>query len=231
MTLAEVIKSKKAELEDFLEQQAFYNHPHRLSEISMTGTDTRIIDTRPVVTGLTAQERTDVIYGADVPVITRKIIEKIPHIGSDPAPPQAKGEFAMMINPMGPWEARCQNGLDNDDAVIGQTTIVPYTRATTSSPWVAGTPNTFDITGNLVIDILDGGEPPSQGRGADIDASRCKIVVDFQILSIVDFIYRFPWDDPWASETALFTDSLNDWITAGGTGYSGSTDLTLVFTS
>lgn len=230
LELSEIVKQKKEDLIYGLSGK--WNHPHRLSVISATGTYTQIIDTRPVRTGfLTAQERTEVIEGNLIPVITRHFVSNVPFRGASPAPIQDQGKFAMMHDALTPWKADCRFGNENTPVKIGTETIQGYTRPNTSSPWTPSTSFASDIIGNMVVSILDGGESPSYGRGADIEASMCSIWVDISYLGLYKEVRRFPWDDPWDSETQIFTDFLADWITDGGLGYSGSTSLEIVFNS
>jgi len=233
--LSEIVKSKKAELQSFL--IAFWNHPHRLSEVSLTGTYTTIVDERSFTgAGLSASVETATLTGSLFTTTTRKLAEKTPFKASLSEISLAQGEIAMMHNALIPWEVFQATGTVNSDVTVGSLVVDDYTRPNTSSPWTLVSSNTFDIDGHFEIGIIDGGDEISGGRGADVDSSRCSISIAISagVYSFTVEFFRFPWDDPWSSETTAFSDNLSDWITAGnaanGGGYSGSSSLEAVFT-
>jgi len=181
------------------------------------------------IENLTAQLRTDVYIGESFPIITRVIIENVIFKSSSPSIP-AKGEISVMHDASTPWRIASEAGLETDPVVIGTTTIEAFSRDSISDPWESVSSYDTDITGNLVFAVTGGGDPTSGGKGTG-DSNKAQLLINISALGIFEYIGRFPWDDPWTSETDIFTDFLDAWILDGGTGYSGSSTLEIFFAS
>jgi len=226
------IKEKKHDLHDFL--QYYWNHPHRLAEISLSGSLTQIEDGRQFTgAGTSAFMDTYDYTGSLFPVITRKFYENQPFKTSGSGPQPAKGEITISQNCIYGWRMISNQGNPNDDVTVGTFTRESYTRATTGDPWVLGSTTSYDLTGNFICLPNNGGDVVSGGRGADIATSKADILIDISIMGLYTTIGRFPWTDPWASEVDAFTDFLDDWIANGnatyGAGFSGSCSMSLDF--
>jgi len=226
-----IIKQKKHDLHDFL--QGYWNHPHRLTEISLSGYLTQIEDGRDFTgAGTSAFVDTYDYTGSLFPVITRKFYDNEP-FKSFAGPEPSKGEITISQDCLYGWRMISNQGLENDPVTVGTFTRESYTRATIGSPWVLGSTTSYDLIGNLICLPNNGGDVVSGGRGADVDSSKADILIDISIMGLFTTIGRFPWNDPWASETDAFTDFLNDWIANGnaayGAGFSGSCSMSLDF--
>ena len=226
------IKEKKHDLHDFL--QSYWNHPHRLAEISLSGTLTQIEDGRlKTGAGTSTFMDTLVFTGSLFPVITRKFYENQPFKTSGSGPQPTKGEITISQNCIYPWRMISNAGHPNDDVTVGTFTREGFTRTTTSDPWVSGGSSTYDLTGNFICLPNNGGDVVSGGRGADIESSKAEINFNISVIGIYETVKRFPWVDPWASDTDVFTDWLDDWIANGnatyGGGFSGSSSMSLDF--
>lgn len=232
------IKEKKYDLHDFL-QNCHWNHPHRLAEISLSGSLTMIEDRRYFTgAGTSASVITETITGSLFPVLTRKFYENEPFYTSGPPPGGGKGEFTISHKYLYAWRMFTGGGILNDLAVVGTRTSQGYTRTTTSDPWVAGSSSSFDLMGSFGAGPVSGtgGDIISGGRGPDIDTSKATLGFSLSGDSSAGpfgYFYRFPWDYTWASEVDIFTDFLDDWIANGnatyGGGFSGSCSLSLDF--
>lgn len=229
-----IIKQKKHDLHDFL--QEYWNHPHRLAEISLSGSLTMIQDERFYSTGPSALVDTYDYTGSLFSVITRKFYDNEPFKDLSIPPEPAQGEITISQNCLYGLSMFLNYGLSNDDVTVGTFTRESYTRSSISDPWVLAGTESYDITGNFVCYPYGGGDVVSGGRGSDVDTS--KATIDFGIstsenLFISTTIGRFPWTDPWPSEVDIFTDFLDDWIANGnatyGGGFSGSCSLSLDF--
>lgn len=226
-----IIKEKKYDLHSFL--QEYWNHPHRLAEISLSGTLTQIEDDRlKTGAGTSAMVDTLVFTGSLFPKITRKFYDNEPFKSFD-GPDPAKGEITISQNCIYPWRMISNAGHPNDDVTVGTFTRQGFTRTTTSSPWVFRGSSTYDLTGNFECSPINGGDIVSGGRGADIESSKAEINFNISVIGIYETVKRFPWVDPWASDTDVFADWLDDWIANGnatyGGGFSGSSSMSLDF--
>lgn len=230
----DVIKSKKNAAHAFFIGDNYFNHPHRLASVGLSGSMIKIADGRlSSSAGLEASLITSTYTGSLYPEVVRRLFEKDPVIETMANALPAKGEICMGHLLAFPWRIYVQHGPLNDSVTVGTRTDQRYTRSTMGSPWVAGSLFTYDITDMLQCSITGGGSPTSGGRDAEDDTEKASILIAMYEPAISGTIKRFPWDDPWASETGIFTDHLAAWIAAGnaihGAGYSGSCSLSLDF--
>ena len=243
----EEFKDKKENLINWAGQSR-YNHPHRLTGISVSGSFDYTIDERDFTSPGTSADL--YVYDIDFSLANsaeRIFIDKFPWRGSTPPVEPDADEVVLAHQPLeGMWEiipSYGANGIRPTREVVGTLTVTPYTRPTTGDPWVAGTPVETDMEFSFGMFISGGGEPASGGRGDDSSDEETQITFSDSWIgtgasNLPDFgvvLGRLPWDDPWSSETAEFSTILSDFIsaanTADGGGHSGSTTLSLDFTS
>lgn len=222
--------------------QRFWNHPHRLAAITLTGTLDYTLDERDFGTP-PSYSASRYVFDLDfsaIAALARKLPDKTPWIFiPDPAD---VGEFVLYHEPRKMWEMLFSLGALPADVVIGTCTTTLYTRADPSDPWTTGSTTTTDIDGNLDLLIAGGGDGSLKGRGDGSDDEKAQITVfhpvtggseSFRIPSIYAEILRLPWSDPWAAESSAFSTAFDDEIdarnTTDGGGHSGSTTATLTF--
>jgi hypothetical protein len=236
-TLLNSVKMRKAMTHSHL-VNLYYNHPHRLAEISTSGSLSYIIDEREFTSpGNYAKLYDFDIDFSDMPAWTRLLWQKngYPGIGSVPV---SNGEFGWLHRPLYFWRAEVVYGSTPSAVKIGTCTQTNYSRPTADDPWEEDSSDTTDIDGYFQFFLLSGG-----GGGAfdGREGLPCEISFSgsfdgtnsFKLPNLNALIERFPWDDPWASESAAFSDAFDDHLdtenAADGGGHSGSCSLELVF--
>jgi hypothetical protein len=124
-------------------------------------------------------------------------------------------------------------------------TLKLYVRESEEAEWVQTSIETEDIFENGYPAVITtspffngpGGHPVSGGRGADNDENSACLFYGFtgsgSPFSLASGTYRLPWQDPWADESAVYTQAMTDWIAENndfdGGGWTGSTTVTLEF--
>ena len=238
--LSDLVKSKKAAIFDFLQGDTttYLNHPHRLASVSMSGTRTKVEDTRlfsSAGSAYVAYVTTEYVDGSLLTPWTRMFDGKTPvHSAtlSDALPTPGDGEIYLMHRTGRPWYIYQVGVTSPANTLIGTRTTDTYTRSNLSDPFAFSSTYSEDITGSIsALTISGGGNTVSGGRDTD-PSSKSQIYTT--AMGVTSSIYRFPWNDPWDSETDVFSDDLAAWIAAGntayGAGYSGSCSLSLDFT-
>ena len=240
--LNQSIKNKKNSYSIFF-ADSFFNHPHRIPKVAVSGTLNYTIDGRDFIpTPITSATKYEfsLDYSLSDPWI-RVFQANYPWRTFAPPTILAQGEFTPGHRPHSPWEFRDTTGDPTDIAVIGTCTKTTYTRTLIIDPWTAGTPVVTDISHKFFPSISGGGDIFSGGRGAGSDAEKTQIEYAesydgaeyTRLPNFSDFIFRLPWDDPWASETAIFATVFSDFLADGnstdGGGHSGTCSLSLDF--
>jgi hypothetical protein len=235
-----LIKNKKSTLATSYRGYS-YNHPQRLSQLGLSGTLSYTRDERDFtgILGVATRYVFDLDYSLATPW-NRVLVEKQPW-GALPVT-LADGEFTMGHKPLYMWEVNAAYGGDPAEVVIGTCTATPYSRATISDPWTAGTDVVTDVNYKIIFLMYDGGLPPSMGRGTDTTLEKVTIEM-FEgtsgtatdlLPSFYAKVLRLPWTATWASETAIFSGIFSAFITASNTadggGHSGSCSLSVDFT-
>lgn len=214
---------------------AFNDHPHRITGVSMTGTTSIDRDQRDVALGLSCNRTVwEVNYGL-LPSWDRLLRSKIPILAT--SNPTTQGKFYVTQDVKFFWRFLMAFGPSFDPVKLGETTDFTYTRPSTDDPWVLATQNSYDINGAWTPEVAlpyRGGHPTSGGRGAD-DPANSVAINPPQLAYLADtLVARLPWLDPWASESAAFTDALttvlDDQNALGGAVWTGSTTASMVFT-
>lgn len=245
-TLNTAIKAKK--LAAWVLSNGWWNHPHRLASIDVSGTLDYTIDERDFTSpGLTANVYVFDLDFSGASGYTRIFEDKTPwrvnNLTPDPAPAgaPAAGELILAHRPRRMWQAASVSTAPSA-ATIGTCTETAWSRPSVSDPWVEGASSTTDIDFYFSIAFSAGGEPDSQGRGDSSDDERLAInfgenfsgTNSFRLPALSGFVYRLPWNDSWASETTVFSDLFDDHLTAenaaDGGGHSGTCTLSLDFT-
>lgn len=241
MTLEEYFsffKTKKNTIAGILKNSA-YNHPNRIAKIATSGAISYTIDERDFASPGTSAN----LYEFDIDYSlanewTRVFEPFYPWNGGSPTALN-QGEFLPAHAPATMFQFQTSYGTTPSSVIGGSVTRTPYTRATTSDPWTAGTPVTTDLDLQLTFTITGGGNTISGGY--DTDNSARALITFFEAVSgthasklpsMGALIYRFPWDT-WTSETAEFATIFADAITAAnaadGGGHSGTCSLSLDF--
>lgn len=247
----ESIKTRKLRVIQFA-QTYYFNHPNRQTGIEVSGSLSYTIDQRQFTIFSSATSASVFNYSLDFSLAdsyTRIMETRFPwrfNTTSGVPSTLSAGEFAWAHRPLSLMWSMNQAMAATGSVKIGDCTETPYTRTTTSDPWVAGTPITTDIDFRFTTTLTGGGEAFSGGKGDDSDDEKTSIGVGcfftgteaglLPPLSVTNNtdILRLPWNDSWASESAVFSTMFNDWIVdqnlLNGGGYSGSCSLSLDFT-
>jgi hypothetical protein len=128
-----------------------------------------------------------------------------------------------------------------DPVVVGTKTTTRYIWNDGTLAWDVDTVTNENISLRFILYLYGGGDPVSRGRGTGGDDN--KTIISFYLDpspggAYPDFgeirVKRFPWDNSWASESALFSTAFSDFIDTNnafyGGGFSGSCSLSLNFT-
>ena len=209
------------------------NHPNRLPSITLSGTLTHDDDRRDTEIGLTATRTVKEIDFTTFTPWVRVYRGKIPLL-SLPTDINGDSEFSIFAPSFAPWSATAKIG-GTPDTTCGTSTFYEYSRATDEDPWVEDSSTPTDIVIAWTPSIDGGGHPVSGGKGADDEDNSIQISnwpnVFGNISSVA--VYRLPWENPWASESALFSatfdDDIDDLNTADGGGHSGSCTFSVSF--
>jgi hypothetical protein len=242
-----LVKNKKASMASFLETR-FYNHPHRLPSVALSGALTYTVDERSFtahsspVNGEVAYVFVFNLTFTGTAAYTRIFESRYPWI-SVPSGTPAQGEF-LISHRHGTyfWRFEIDSGPTLDPEVIGTVTRSKYVYS--SGAWGLDSVDApQDITLQFTFSISGGGDPTSGGRDDDSDDERATILVTPDLSGtysdkLPEFgstnVYRFPWDDPWASETTAFSDIFATHLitknAADGGGHSGTCSMSLDFT-
>lgn len=245
-TFSELVKTKKALRSNTHLGHAF-NHPHRLESISVSGTVTYTRDERafdpPHETTATRK-----VYSIDLAPLwdwTRLWQTKYGWQSADPPSDPGEAEFVLYHIPLWPWIMQQRRGDTPENVKIGTVTTTNYTWDDEEEDWIEGTTDAgVDVMGGFLVTLYGGGHPVSGGRGADDDDNSVVITVSGMLDGLFTTggvspgtpvqILRLPWDDPWTSESAAFSDMIADIITAlnadNGGGHSATASVTLGFT-
>jgi hypothetical protein len=210
------------------------NHPHRLPFMKITGLVDYEFDSRSHPTNLTASHETISMDFSALPYWTRIYEEELPVIQ---AGMPGQGEFTLTHSDTYFWRFEPEEGSQNAQVKVGEEITISYERADPADEWDEVSSTTTDIMMDWVPNILyGGGDPTSGGKGADDEAnsvSISNIIYSSGFFVPNGTIYRLPWEDPWSNETAVFADSLADYIAEGNAAnpgfWSGSTTMALEF--
>jgi len=231
------------------------NHPHRLSSIRLSGSYNMEFDGREVAgEALTARKNITNVNYSLLPAWTRVYGEKLPVIDTigqtgvagGGGSPNDESEFYVQQDINYFWRFYLVAGSIPDPVKIGEFKTTFYGRDSVESEWFEAYTETEDIFENgypAVITTLPffnglGGHPVSGGRGPDNDEN--SVFIYYYTSAGVNYegpysvgVYRLPWQDPWANESALFTQAMTDSIADAnaysGGGWTGSTTVTLEF--
>lgn len=234
----EAWKRKKWRMYNEMSYWRYFNHPHQLETVSLSGSVSFVIDER---LGVGADGTSFTTYEADAdyslaPSWSRVLMDKVP-IADDPLTLGA-GELTMMHRACEPWKATGWIGATPEFVAIGTYTTKFWVRDTTGDPWTLDSSVTVDILFSWVPFIGGGGLAPSYGKGTGGVDEDCGMYIAMEIsiedtAGYPDFssteITRSPYTDPWSSETAEFASIFSDWLSATA-GASGSCSLSLDFT-
>lgn len=207
----------------------YFNHPHRLPAIKLTGDLTHDFDQRASATGLSALRTLKEIDFSLLPSWEREFSDKFPSAQAPGTWPTTSA-FLIYQDVHAPWRMEAEFGPEPSTVIVGTSTDYVYTRDTISAPWVEFSATPSDILLAWTPAISGGGIPASGGKGADTDANSVAI-------SLADIswfpsctVYRLPWQEPWASESAILSDAFDALLLSQGSDYSGTTTATLEFT-
>lgn len=231
------VKIRKSSIHNLLLNRKF-NHPHRLNQISMTGSFSLIIDGRgftafpPVVGSTTTLTEYDLDL-APVPSFTRYFENKCPishYLSAELSSPR---KIALLHQPRYPWRFIQNDRYEYEPTVVGtyKTTSFIYD----GTNWNQTSTTTSDHAFDFYVSIDGGGYLYSGGKVADSDAVKARILLTHNLPEIDTplEILRLPWQNTWASETAIFSNAFNAFIADGnaanGGGYSGSCSVSLNF--
>jgi len=248
----ESVKAKKrAFVDDYVN-----NHPHRLSSIRLTGSYNIQFDEREIATTqLTAYKTNEDVDYTPLSAWTRVYGEKLPVIGdigqigvAGGAGSPGENEFYVAQDLNYFWRFYLVAGSRPDPVKVGEFKTTLYEREVltydpiTYSEWEEISADTQDIEENGYPTIITaapfynstGGHPVSGGRGADNDENSAFLAYVISGSNVPSSgIYRLPWQDPWADESAMFTQAMADYLEAenaySGGGWTGSTTVTLEF--
>ena len=229
------------------------NHPHRLSSIRLTGSYNFEFDGR-VVAGeaLTAPKiNVDVDY-ALLPAWTRvygdlPVISPIGQVGGpEPTLNIGVNKFYVAQNLNYFWRFYLVAGSLSEPVKVGETKTALWARDSEESEWFEAYTETEDIMESgypfvsVSFDSGIGGDPVSGGRGPDnaensVDIGFALPSSGFPISTGYERpIYRLPWQDPWANESGVFAQNMQDFVDGNndyqGGGCTGSSSVTLEFT-
>lgn len=213
------------------------NHPHRLPALRMSGTLNHEDDRRVTAGGLTATRTVVDLDFSLMATWTRVFREKVPLLALQTG--LAEGTFGLFHRSAQFWSLWVSNSFGATPATvtIGTTTVYRYTRTTVMDPWVLDTTTTTDYDYQWRPVLFGGGDPSSGGKGPDNEDNSIRITAfqgGFPFLGNVA-VYRLPWEDPWTSESTIYSDAFADGLatrnTASGGGHSGTCSATLHFTA
>lgn len=240
MTHIESLKSKKREGAILLGSACSYNHPHRLAAVGLSGSvsltvDTRAFDPAPISS---ASLTVYTLNFSTLATWIRVYAPELPQlIGTSEPVALAAAEFNLWHSPKYFWQFYTSFGTNPDYLKIGTKKTTPYSKS--GGSWIAGTPVTTDVLCRFSFDITGGGTAVG-GKDDTVDSTKATISPSILMINAPDIpgfsqdVMRFPWDDPWAAETAAFSTIFTDHIaarnTADGGGWSGSCSLSLDFT-
>lgn len=228
----------------------YFNHPHRLSEVAMSGALTYVIDERLFVPEPATSAK---VYEFDlgfavVPAWSRLFYPKFPFDIEAPQNALAAGQFVLAHLPWRMWNFATVRGPGHLAVKVGTSTVSEYSRPSENDPWTLDTTATYDIEFFFDPTFSFGGDPDSDGRGDDSADEKAEIRIEnsgfggptssrlpsFSELDTPYEIRRFPWMDAWASETDYFAWTFNDFLAdrnaQDGGGHSGSCTMSLDFT-
>jgi len=229
-----------------------FNHPHRVAQISITGTLGYTIDERDF-DGAENRSIADVFqFSLDVsphPPWARVFLERTPRLGVLSIDDEEKGSFYLLHRPFYMWAIQYYRNpyAPEDDPNVGTCTRTRYERDV-NDEWQEESSDTSQIV--LYFEPFygintSGGHPQSGGKD---DAHPTKFYPAFTFsttegndytsyLSFLDFqlVERNPWDAEWGDEdySGVFNDhvDLQNSEDYDGGGHSGSCSIKIEFTN